>query len=81
MYSCSTYSGVQERAFDSGTGYIYLPHVAESMKPEHKASKRSQPEITDKYLNLINHHVDTIFVPSDLGTGQGLTTEEIKIFA
>ena len=64
-----------QRAFNSGTGYMYLPSVAESMQPEHKASERSQPEITIQYLNLINHYVDTIFIFPDLGTGQGLSTE------
>ena len=65
----------QQRAFDNSTGYMYLSHVAESMQPEHKASKISQPEATVQYLNLINHHVDTIFILPDLGTGQGLSTE------
>ena len=65
----------QQRAFDSGTGYMYLPSVAESMQPEHKASERSQPEITAQYLNLINHYEDTILILPDLGTGQGLSTE------
>ena len=63
----------QERAFNSSTGYMYLQSVAEYMHPEHKASKRSQPEITAWYLSLINHYVDTIFVLSDLGTGQELS--------
>ena len=54
---------------------MYLPSLAESMQPEHKASKRSQPEITVQYLNLINHYVDIIFILPDLGTGQGLSTE------
>ena len=52
---------------------MYLPSVAESMQSEHKASKRSQPEITIQHLNLINHHVGTIFVLPDLGTGQELS--------
>ena len=54
---------------------MYLPNVAESMQPEHKTSKRSQPEITIQYLNLINYYVDTIFILHDLGTGQELSTE------
>ena len=54
---------------------MYLQSVAQYMQPEHKASKRSQPEIIVQYLNLINHYVDTIFVLSNLGTGQGLSTE------
>ena len=54
---------------------MYLPCVAEFMQPEHKASKRSQPEITVQYSNLINHYVDTISVLPDLGTGQELSTE------
>ena len=45
---------------------MYLQHVAESMQAEHKARKRSQPEITTQYLNLINHYVDTVFILSDL---------------
>ena len=65
----------QQRAFDSGRGYMYLPSVAESRQPEHKARKRSQPEITVQYLNLINYYVDTIYILSDLGTGQELSTE------
>ena len=54
---------------------MYLPNVAEATQPEHKTSKRSQPEITMQYLNLINHCVDTIFVLPNLGTDQGLSTE------
>ena len=42
------------------------------MQLEHKASERSQQEITVGYLNLIQHYVDIIFVLPDLGTGQGL---------
>ena len=64
----------QQRAFDSGKGYMYLQSVAEYMQPEHKASERSQPEMTVKYLNLIYHYVDTIFLVPDLGRGQGLST-------
>ena len=36
----------QQRAFDSNTGYMYLPSVAEAMQPKHKASNKSWPEIT-----------------------------------
>ena len=61
---------------------MYLQSVAESMEPEHKASKRSQPEITLQYLNLINHYEDTIFILPELGTGQGQSSEsrDWKIF-
>ena len=45
------------------------------MQPEHKTSKRSQPEITIQYLNLLIHYVDTIFVLPDLQTDKGLSTE------
>ena len=71
----------QQRALDSGTGYMYLPSVANSMQHEHKTSKKSQPEITIQYLNLTNHYVDTIFVLLDLGAGQELSAEVgIEIF-
>ena len=45
------------------------------MQPEHKTSKKFQPEITIQYLNLLNHYVDTVFVLLDLKTDQGLPTE------
>ena len=64
-----------QRAFNSGTGYRYLLSVAESMQPEYKVSKRSQPEITILYLNLVNHYVETIFILPILRTGQELATE------
>ena len=63
-----------QRAFDSGTVYM-CTGVAKSMQPEHKTSKRSQPEITILYLNLLNHYVDTIFVLLKLVTDQLLSTE------
>ena len=76
MYSCSTVQCCYgKEPFDSGTGYMYLPSVAESIQPECKTSERSQAEITIQYLNLVNHYVDTIFVLPDLGTGQELCTE------
>ena len=52
-----------------------MQSVAEYIQPEHKASKRSQPEINVQYLNLINHYLHTIFVIPNLGTDQGLSTE------
>ena len=49
--------------------------MTKSMQPEHKASKRAQPEITVQYLDLLNLYVDTIFILPDLRTVQGLSTE------
>ena len=43
--------------------------VIESIQPEHKTRKRSQPEITIQYLNIINHYVDT----KGLSTESGIT--------
>ena len=83
MYSCSTVQWCFcKRAFNGGTGYMYILSEAESMQPEHKVSKKSQQEITVQYLNLINHYADTIFILSDLRTGQGLSSEleDKKIF-
>ena len=62
MYSCSTVGDV------SGKNLQYKHRV-------HVSPKRSQPEITVQYLNLINHYVDILFVLPNFGTGRGLSTE------
>ena len=46
------------------------PH--KSMQPEHKS--QNYHTVWVLYLNLWNHYVDTIFVLSDLGTDQGMST-------
>ena len=66
---------VWQKAFDGGTGYMYSNIWQSPWQPDHKTSKRSQPEITIQYLYLLNHYVDTIFVLPNLGTDQGLSTE------
>ena len=48
MYYCTVM--FWQRALNSGTGYMHLQSVAECMQPEHKASERSQPEITGTVL-------------------------------
>ena len=70
-----------QRAFNSGTGYMYLQSVAEYMQPEHKTSERSQAEISIQYLNLINQYVDTIFVLPNLGTKDCPLSQEIKTYS
>ena len=76
MYSCSTLQWhFSKECLVVAQDTCISPILIEYMQPEHKASERSQPKITALYLNLISHYVDTTFVHSNLGTGQGPSSE------
>ena len=72
MYStvqCISKSSRKVAALAQGA---YTLAVLGSMQP-----KQKMPKITGTVLNHIEHHcyVDTIFVLSDLGTDQGMSTK------
>ena len=66
-----------QRAFDSGSGYMYYKVWQSSCNLSTKLAKDLSQKMTTQYLNILNPYLDTIFLLPNLGTDKGIYTTSV----